>query len=132
MNKLTTELKSLHDATIKNLKSSKAKNTLRAYNSDFKDFKEFCVKHGFNYLPSEPKIISLYLTHLSKFTKISTIKRRIVSITTVHKLKGLYLDTKESCNNREFNGYKTIKRKYSKWKKTYFKNSPKINNQHNQ
>ncbi len=94
MNKLTTELKSLHEATLKNLKSSKAKNTLRAYNSDFKDFKEFCIKHGFNYLPSEPKIISLYLTHLSKFTKISTIKRRLVSITTVHKLKGLYLDTK--------------------------------------
>ena len=37
MNKLTTDLKSLHEATLNNLKSSKANNTLRAYKSDFKD-----------------------------------------------------------------------------------------------
>ena len=36
MNELTTELKSLHDETLKNLKSSKADNTLRAYKSDLK------------------------------------------------------------------------------------------------
>ena len=34
MNKLTTDLKSLHEATLNNLKSSKAINTLRAYKSD--------------------------------------------------------------------------------------------------
>ena len=69
MNELTTDLKSLHEATLNNLKSSKANNTLRAYKSDFKDFGAFCVKHGLNSLPSEPKIGSLYLTHLSKNLK---------------------------------------------------------------
>ena len=34
MNELTTDLKSLHEATLNNLKSSKANNTLRAYKSD--------------------------------------------------------------------------------------------------
>ena len=38
MNELTTDLKSLHETTLNNLKSSKANNTLRAYKSDFKDF----------------------------------------------------------------------------------------------
>ena len=38
MNELTTDLKSLHEATLNNLKSSKSINTLRAYKSDFKDF----------------------------------------------------------------------------------------------
>ena len=66
MNELVTDLKSLHEETLNNLKSSKANNTLRAYKSDFKDFGAFCVKHGLNSLPTEPKIISLYLTHLSK------------------------------------------------------------------
>ena len=42
MNELTTDLKSLHEATLNNLKSSKANNTLRAYKSDFKDFGIFC------------------------------------------------------------------------------------------
>jgi len=94
MNELTTDLKLLHEATLNNLKSSKANNTLRAYKSDFKDFGTFCAKHGFESLPSEPKIVSLYITHLSKTSKISTLKRRLVSISMVHKLKGHYLDTK--------------------------------------
>ena len=41
MNKLTTDLKSLNEATLNNLKSSKANNTLRAYKSDFRDFSGF-------------------------------------------------------------------------------------------
>ena len=70
MNDLTTDLKSLHEATLNNLKNSKANNTLRAYKSDFKDFGSFCAKHGMKSLPTEPKIVSLYLTHLSKTSKI--------------------------------------------------------------
>ena len=71
MNELTTDLKSLHEATLNNLKSSKANNTLRAYKSDFKDFSLFCAKHGFKSLPSEPKIVSLYLSliHISEPTR---------------------------------------------------------------
>ena len=94
MNEIVTDLKKLHEDTLHNLKSSKANNTLRAYKSDFKDFLVFCAKHGFNSMPSDPKIVSLYLTHLSSNSKISTIRRRLVSIGVVHKLKGHYLDTK--------------------------------------
>ena len=94
MNELVTDIKLLHEETINNLKSSKANNTLRAYKSDFKDFIAFCSKHGLHSLPTEPKIVSLYLTHLSKTSKISTLRRRLVSIAMIHKLKGHYLDTK--------------------------------------
>ena len=94
MNELITDIKRLHEDTLNNLKLSKANNTLRAYKSDFKDFTTFCAKHGFNSMPSEPKVVSLYLTHLSKNSKISTLRRRLVSIGVVHKLKGHYLDTK--------------------------------------
>ncbi len=94
MNEIVTDIKKLHEDTLNNLKNSKANNTLRAYKSDFKDFGAFCAKHGFNSMPTEPKIVSLYLTHLSKISKISTLRRRLVSIGVVHKLKGHYLDTK--------------------------------------
>ena len=94
MNELVTDLKKLHEDTLNNLKLSKADNTLRAYKSDFKDFEAFCAKHGFNSIPSEPKVVSLYLTHLSRNSKLSTLRRRLVSIGVVHKLKGHYLDTK--------------------------------------
>ena len=69
MNDLTTEIKKLEIETLDNLKLSKAKNTIRAYKSDFNDFVLFCSKHGMKSMPSDPKIISLYLTHLSKKSK---------------------------------------------------------------
>ncbi|WP_440614354.1 site-specific integrase [Candidatus Pelagibacter sp. HIMB1748] len=109
MTELTTDLKSLHEATLNNLKSSKANNTLRAYNSDYKDFGAFCSKHGLNSLPTEPKIVSLYLTHLSKNSKISTLRRRLVSISMVHKLKGYYLDTKHPIIVENLMGIRRIK-----------------------
>ena len=95
MNNIITDIKALQEETLLNLKSSKANNTVRAYKSDFNDFSLFCAKNGFKSLPSEPKIVSLYLTHLStKDAKMSTLKRRLVSIGVIHKLKGHYLDTK--------------------------------------
>ena len=117
MNELITDLKLLHEETLNNLKNSKAYNTLRAYKSDFKDFGAFCVKHGFNSLPTEPKIISLYLTHLSKNSKFSTLRRRLVSISMVHKLKGHYLDTKHPIIIENLMGIKRSKGSFQKGKK---------------
>ena len=94
MNELITDVKNLKLETLKNLKNSKANNTLRAYQSDFKDFSIFCSKNGFSSMPSNPKIIALYLTHLSSFSKFSTLKRRLASIKVIHRLKGHYIDTK--------------------------------------
>ena len=95
MNDIITDIKALQEETLLNLQNSKANNTVRAYKSDFKDFGIFCSQNGFKSLPSEPKIVSLYLTHLStKDAKMSTLKRRLVSIGVIHKLKGHYLDTK--------------------------------------
>tara|TARA_B100000886_G_scaffold337776_1_gene299226 strand:+ start:40 stop:993 length:954 start_codon:yes stop_codon:yes gene_type:complete len=117
MNKLTTDLKLLHEATLNNLKNSKASNTLRAYKSDFKDFAAFCAKHGLISLPTEPKVISLYLTHLSKNSKISTLRRRLVAISMVHKLKGHYLDTKHPIIIENLMGIKRLKGTFQKGKK---------------
>ena len=117
MNELTTDLKLLHEATLNNLKNSKANNTLRAYKSDFKDFDTFCAKHSLNSLPTEPKIVSLYLTHLSKNSKISTLRRRLVSISMVHRLKGHYLDTKHPIIVENLMGIRRAKGSIQKGKK---------------
>ncbi len=117
MNELTTDLKSLHEQTLNNLKSSKAVNTLKAYKSDFKNFGVFCANHGLNSLPTEPKIVSLYLTHLSKTSKLSTLRRRLVSISMVHKLKGHYLDTKHPIIVENLMGIRRTKGSIQKGKK---------------
>ena len=126
MNELTTVLKSLHEATLNNLKNSKANNTLRAYKSDFKDFEIFCSKHGLSALPTEPKIVSLYLTHLSKNSKISTLRRRLVSISMVHKLKGHYLDTKHPIIVENLMGIRRVKGSLQKGKKPILINHLKL------
>jgi len=126
MNELTTDLKSLHEATLNNLKNSKANNTLRAYKSDFKDFSIFCAKHGLNSLPTEPKIVSLYLTHLSKSSKISTLRRRLVSLSMVHKLKGHYLDTKHPIIVENLMGIRRVKGSIQKGKKPLLINDLKL------
>jgi site-specific recombinase XerD len=95
MNDLITDIKALQDQTLNNLKNSKAINTIRAYRSDYKDFSAFCAKNAFKIFPAESKIVALYLTYLSsKGVKISTLKRRLASLSVIHKLKGHYLDTK--------------------------------------
>ena len=118
MKDLVTDIKALQEETLKNLQSSKAMNTVRAYKSDFKDFGLFCVQNGFKNLPSEPKIVSLYLTHLStKEVRLSTIKRRLVSIGVIHKMKGHYLDTKHPVIVENLMGIKRRKGTVQKGKK---------------
>ena len=117
MNDLVTDVKSLELETLKNLRSSKANNTLRAYKADFRDFALFCQQNALNSMPTEPKIITLYLTHLSKTSKFSTLKRRLASISVIHKLNGHYLDTKHPLITENLLGIKRVKGTYQKSKK---------------
>ena len=117
MGNLVTDVKSLELETLKNLKSSKAANTLRAYESDYKDFGRFCIKHGFKSMPTEPKIVTLYLTHLSQTSKFSTLKRRLASISVIHRLSGHYIDTKHPMITENLMGIKRVKGSYQKAKK---------------
>ena len=126
MNELITDIKSLELETLKNLKNSKSANTLRAYKSDFKDFSGFCVKNGLSSMPTEPKILSLYLTYLSATSKFSTLKRRIASISVIHKIKGHYLDIKHPIIMENLHGIKRAKGSHQKAKKPILINDLKL------
>jgi site-specific recombinase XerD len=94
MSNIVKDLNSIEIETLDNIRSSKSKNTVRAYKSDFNHFIEFCKKNNLKFLPTEPKIVSFYLTHLSGISKVSTLKRRLASISVIHKIKGHYIDIK--------------------------------------
>jgi len=126
MNNVITDINALQEETLLNLKSSKADNTVKAYRSDFSDFGLFCAQNGLKSLPSEPNIVSLYLTHLStKDAKMSTLKRRLVSIGVIHKLKGYYLDTKHPLIIENIMGIKRRKGSIQKGKKPLLINALK-------
>ena len=127
MSEIITDIKALQQETLLNLRNSKANNTVRAYKSDFDDFGLFCAQNGFKSLPSDPKIISLYLTNLStKDVKMSTLKRRLVSIGVIHKLKGHYLDKKHQRIIENIMGIKRRKGSIQKGKKPLLINNLKI------
>ena len=117
MNELVNKLQDLEKETILNLGSSKSINTLRAYRSDFCDFEKFCSKYNFKPLPSDPKIVSLYLTDLSKNSKFSTLKRRLASISVIHKIKGFHIDIKHPIIRENLIGIKRKIGSYQKGKK---------------
>ena len=76
-------------------------------------------------LPTEPKILSIYLTHLSSFCKFSTLKRRLASIKVIHKIKGHYL-IQTSNNYRKSFRYKRVHGVKQKSKKPLLINDLKL------
>ena len=126
MNNLITDIKNLELETIKNLRNSKSTNTLRAYQSDYNDFSLFCSKNGFQAMPTQPKILALYITHLSSYSKYSTLKRRLASISILHKTKGHYIDTKHPIIIENLMGIKRTNGSNQKGKKPLLINDLKI------
>ncbi|MDC0949397.1 site-specific integrase [Candidatus Pelagibacter sp.] len=126
MNNLITDLKKLELETIKNLKNSKSINTLRAYQSDYNDFSLFCSKNGFQAMPTQPKILALYITHLASYSKYSTLKRRLASISIIHKTKGHYIDTKHPIIVENLMGIKRTNGSNQKGKKPLLINDLKL------
>jgi len=126
MNDLIIDIKNLELETIKNLRNSKSANTLRAYQSDYNDFLKFCSKNGFESMPTHPKILSLYITHLSSYSKYSTLKRRLASISVIHKTKGHYIDTKHPIIMENLMGIKRANGSNQKGKKPLLINDLKI------
>jgi site-specific recombinase XerD len=115
MSDLVKDIISIELETLNNIQSSKSLNTIRAYKSDFKDFSNFCKKNNFKSLPADPKIVSFYITHLSSISKVSTLKRRLASISVVHKIKGFYIDIKHPLIIENFMG---IQRKLGVFQKS--------------
>ena len=107
MNYLTSNIRELEKNTLENIKLSKSKNTIRAYKSDFLDFSNFCKQNSLNSLPADYETVSFYITHLfNNKKKLSSIKRKLVSISLIHKIKGFYIDIKNPAIVENFLGIK--------------------------
>ena len=66
--------------------AAKSANTLTAYRKDWQDFEQFCVLAGFNSLPASPDTVVAYLVALADTRKVSTLERRIASISQAHQV----------------------------------------------
>ena len=70
------------------IKAAKAPNTIRAYRSDWRHFEEWAREHGRLALPAAAETLLAYLTDLAAVAKVSTLERRIASISQAHQMAG--------------------------------------------
>lgn len=79
------------------LDSAYAPNNLRAYKADMLEFIDYCDKAAKCALPANPNTISDFLMQtMDKGIKSSTIRRKVSSISAIHRLSGLPDPTKHS------------------------------------
>jgi integrase len=63
-----------------------AKNTIRAYRSDFAQYQNWCLQNNQESIPATAETMATYVDYLSENNKSATIRRRINSLGTVLKL----------------------------------------------
>ena len=72
-----------------------AKNTNRAYRSDFIQYQTWCLKNGITPIPADADTMAMYVDYLSENNKSATIRRRINSLGTILKLSKHHDPTKQ-------------------------------------
>jgi site-specific recombinase XerD len=72
-----------------------AKNTIRAYRSDFAQYQNWCLQNNLDLIPATADIMAMYVDYLSANNKSATIRRRINSLGTILKLSKNFDPTKQ-------------------------------------
>jgi site-specific recombinase XerD len=72
-----------------------AKNTIRAYRSDFIQYQNWCQQNNQEPIPATADTMAMYIDYLSETNKSATIRRRINSLGTVLKLSKNHDPTKQ-------------------------------------
>ena len=72
-----------------------AKNTIRAYRSDFIQYQAWCSDNKLDPIPASADTLAMYVDYLSEKNKSATIRRRINSLGTVLKLSKNHDPTKD-------------------------------------
>jgi len=67
---------------------SKAPNTLRAYQADWNDFRDWCAAHLCSPLPAAPETVALYIADRAATLKTSSLARRLTTINRAHQAAG--------------------------------------------
>ena len=72
-----------------------AKNTMRAYRSDFIQYQAWCSHNNIDSIPATAEAMAQYVDYLATIRKSATIRRRINSLGTVLKLSKHYDPTNQ-------------------------------------
>ena len=78
------------------LNGAMAKNTIRAYRSDYNDYAKWCLREGVEPLNENPQHMYVYIENLALTCCTATINRRIACLSSIFKFLGLKDTTKDT------------------------------------
>lgn len=103
--RLPAHLDALADRARDYVEAASSANTRRAYAADWKHFASWCRRQGFSLMPPDPQVVGLYNTALASGSatgaasgdkkSVSTIERRLSSLTWNYAQRGQPLDRKD-------------------------------------
>ena len=79
----------LLDRVREYIRASKAENTLRGYQTDWRQFCAWCEGHNQCPLPARPDAVASYIADCADHLKVGSIQRRLNAIAEAHKAVGL-------------------------------------------
>jgi site-specific recombinase XerD len=71
------------------IRASKAENTLRGYQSDWRHFCAWCESHALCPLPASPESVASFIAECAGRLKVGSVQRRLNAIAEAHKAVGL-------------------------------------------
>lgn len=93
-NHLPSVIEGLHERAREYARRARAESTQRAYRTDWAHFESWCTAHGRVAFPADViETLIPYLTAFAEQLKISTLQRRLTTIRTYHRSRGVQLDT---------------------------------------
>lgn len=101
--RLPAHLDALADRARGYVEAASSANTRRAYAADWKHFTTWCRRQGVEMFPPDPQVVGLYITACAsgkatgdkKPNSVSTIERRLSSLTWNYAQRGQALDRKD-------------------------------------
>lgn len=101
--RLPAHLDALADRARGYVEAASSANTRRAYGSDWRHYSSWCRRQGVEMFPPDPQVVGLYITACAagkatgdkKPNSVSTIERRLSSLTWNYAQRGQPLDRKD-------------------------------------
>jgi site-specific recombinase XerD len=90
------------------VRASKAENTLRGYESDWRHFCGWCASHGVYSLPANPETVAAYIAEGAGHLKPGSIQRRLNAIAEAHKVTGLESPTRAAIVRNTLKGIRRM------------------------
>jgi len=89
-------------------RQSKAENTLRGYQSDWRDFCAWCESHGLCAMPASLDAVAAYIAECAGRLKVGSVQRRLNAIAEAHKAVGVESPTHSAMVRNVMKGIRRI------------------------